>query len=66
LRIRDIVDDRHDPRDQAELRRDAYNQVGQYVVDHCDVLIAVWEAIRPEGAAAQPRSSDTRRSKIVM
>ena len=44
LRTRRIQDDRCDPGDQAELRRDAYRQVGQYVVDHCDVLIAVWDA----------------------
>lgn len=43
LRTRSIRDDRHDPGNQAELRRDAYIQVGQYVVDHCDVLIAVWD-----------------------
>jgi len=43
LRTRRIRDDRHDPGDQAELRRQAYRQGGQYVVDHCDVLIAVWD-----------------------
>ena len=43
LRTRCIQDDRRDPGDQAELRRDAYSQVGQYVVDHCDVLIAAWD-----------------------
>jgi hypothetical protein len=43
LRTRRIQDDRRDPGDQAELRRDAYSQVGQYLVDHCDVLIAVWD-----------------------
>ncbi len=43
LRTRRIQDDRRDPGDQAELRRIAYAQVGQYVVDHCDVLIAVWD-----------------------
>jgi hypothetical protein len=43
LRRRRIQDDRRDPGDQAELRHDAYRQVGQYVVDHCDVLIAVWD-----------------------
>ncbi len=43
LRIRRIRDDRRDPGDQVELRRDAYKQVGQYVVDHCDVLVAVWD-----------------------
>jgi hypothetical protein len=43
LRTRRVRDDRHDPGDQAELRRQAYRQAGQYVVDHCDVLIAVWD-----------------------
>jgi hypothetical protein len=43
LRTRRIQDDRRDRGDQAELRRDAYHQVGRYVVDHCDVLIAVWD-----------------------
>ncbi|MGC1617499.1 MAG: hypothetical protein WA765_03320, partial [Candidatus Acidiferrum sp.] len=43
LRTRRIRDDRPDPGDQAELRRQAYRQAGQYVVDHCDVLIAVWD-----------------------
>ena len=43
LRMRRIQDDRRDPGGQAELRRDAYSQVGRYVVDHCDVLIAVWD-----------------------
>ncbi|MGA2170138.1 MAG: hypothetical protein ABSG62_18225 [Terracidiphilus sp.] len=43
LRTRRIQDDRHDPVAQNELRRDAYTEVGRYVVDHCDVLIAVWD-----------------------
>lgn len=43
LRTRRIRDDRRDPGDQAELRRQAYRQAGQYVVDHCDVLVAVWD-----------------------
>jgi hypothetical protein len=43
LRTRRIQDDRHSPEAQAELRRDAYAEVGRYVVDHCDVLIAVWD-----------------------
>lgn len=43
LRTRRIQDDRRDPGDQAELRRDAYDRVGRYVVDHCDVLIAIWD-----------------------
>jgi hypothetical protein len=43
LRPRRIKDDRNDPVDRAELRRESYAKVGQYVVDHCDVLIAVWD-----------------------
>ncbi len=55
LRTRRIADDRHDPGDQAELRRDAYAHVGRYVVDHCDVLIAVWdgEPSRGRGGTAE-------------
>ena len=55
LRTRNVRDDRHDPGDQAELRRDAYAHVGQYVVDHCDVLIAVWdrEPARGRGGTAE-------------
>ncbi len=55
LRTRRIQDDRHDPGDQAKLRRDAYGQVGRYVVDHCDVLIAVWdgEPSRGHGGTAE-------------
>jgi hypothetical protein len=43
LRTRRIADDHSDPAGQAELRREAYAKVGLYVVDHCDVLIAVWD-----------------------
>jgi hypothetical protein len=55
LRTRRIRDDRHDPGDQADLRRDAYKQVGEYVVDHCDLLIAVWdgEPARGQGGTAE-------------
>ncbi|MGD0736468.1 MAG: hypothetical protein ABR976_15040 [Terracidiphilus sp.] len=55
LRTRLIQDDRHDPNDQAELRRDAYAHAGRYVVDHCDVLIAVWdgEPSRGRGGTAE-------------
>jgi hypothetical protein len=49
LRTRRIRDDRRDPGDQAELRRDAYAWVGQYVVDHCDILIAVWDGKESRG-----------------
>lgn len=55
LRTRRIAEDRHDPGDRAELRREAYFQVGRYVVDHCDVLIAVWDGqpARGRGGTAQ-------------
>jgi hypothetical protein len=55
LRTRRVAEDRRDPGDQAELRRDAYGQVGQYVVDHCDVLIAVWDGqpARGRGGTAE-------------
>ncbi len=43
LRTRLLRDERQDARGQAELRRDAYAKAGRYVVDHCDVLIAVWD-----------------------
>lgn len=55
LRTRRIRDERHDPGDQAELRKDAYRKVGEFVVDHCDVLVAVWdgEAARGKGGTAE-------------
>ncbi|WP_348263918.1 hypothetical protein P8935_05115 [Telmatobacter sp. DSM 110680] len=55
LRSRRIRDDRHDLGDQAEVRRDAYSKVGEFVVDHCDVLIAIWdgEASRGRGGTAE-------------
>ena len=43
LRTRRLHEDRHDADSQTELRHQAYVQVGQYVVDHCDVLIAIWD-----------------------
>jgi hypothetical protein len=49
LRTRRIDQDRSEARDQAELRRESYAKVGQYVVDHCDVLIAVWDGQPPRG-----------------
>lgn len=49
LRTRPIRDERHDAADQAELRREAYRAAGQYVADHCDVLIAVWDGEQARG-----------------
>ena len=55
LRIRRIQDESRDPDEQAKLRRDAYAQAGRYVVDHCDVLFAVWdgEPLRNHGGTAE-------------
>lgn len=55
LRDRRIVDDRHDLNDQVELRRECYERAGQYVVDHCDALIAVWDGqpARGRGGTAE-------------
>ncbi len=55
LRTRNIRAERHDPQDQAELRRSAYKAAGQYIVDHCDVLVAVWdgEPARGRGGTAE-------------
>jgi hypothetical protein len=55
LRKRRVQDESSDPGCQAELRLDAYEQAGRYVVDHCDVLIAVWdgEPSRGRGGTAE-------------
>ena len=42
LREKLIRDERRDPEDKVEPRRDAYLAAGHYVVDHIDLLIAVW------------------------
>jgi hypothetical protein len=55
LRTQRIQDECRDPDDQAELRRDAYANAGRYMVDHCDLLIAVWngEPSREHGGTAE-------------
>jgi hypothetical protein len=35
---------------QAPARDEAYRQAGVYVIDHCDVLLAVWDGQAPRGA----------------
>ena len=42
LRSRRVGDDRHDDENQTSLRHEAYENVARYLVDHCDVPIAVW------------------------
>jgi hypothetical protein len=49
LRRHSIREDRRDPKDQAELRREAYETAGRYVVNHCDVLIAIWDGKPSKG-----------------
>ncbi len=49
LRARPIRDEVHDPNDQSALRGAAYESVGRYVVDHCDVLIALWDGKPAQG-----------------
>jgi hypothetical protein len=34
---------------QKETREEAYEQVGHFIVDHCDLLIALWNGKRSEG-----------------
>lgn len=68
LRKGRIRDDCHDPAACAELRRDAYKAAGEYVVDHCDVLIAVWdgEAARgPAGTAATVKYAVSKGRPVI-
>jgi hypothetical protein len=55
LRTPHIADETIDKKSQHSLRLEAYEQCGQYVVDHCDVLIAVWdgEPTRGRGGTAE-------------
>ncbi len=55
LRARCIAEESCDPGTQAGLRRNAYKAAGEYVVDHSDVLIAVWngEPARGRGGTAE-------------
>jgi len=42
--------------DLAEARRQAYEDVGRYVVDHCDVLIAIWDQEPSRGKRGDSRN----------
>jgi hypothetical protein len=55
LRKRNLREDRRDPLDQRELRNEAYEAAGRYVVNHCDLLFAVWdgEPARGRGGTAE-------------
>jgi hypothetical protein len=48
LRQRSIAGEHPDPGDARSARREAYAAVGRYVVDHCDVLIAIWDGAPPQ------------------
>jgi hypothetical protein len=37
--------------DKQQNRTASYKQVGQYVVDHCDLLLAIWDGRPPENEA---------------
>ena len=54
LRERLLADDYPDEMIK-EARRQAYEDVGQFVVDHCDILIAIWdgEGSRGKGGTAE-------------
>jgi hypothetical protein len=55
LRTQRIVEESRNGGDPTEMRLDAYQLAGQYVVDHCDVLIAIWdgEPARGRGGTAE-------------
>jgi hypothetical protein len=55
LRTRNLRDESQDQLERAGLRKNAYKAVGQYIVDHCDVLIAIWdgEPARGRGGTAE-------------
>ena len=42
VRTRDLSADTDDPARQNDLRLTAYEDAGRYIVDHCQVLIALW------------------------
>jgi hypothetical protein len=49
LRTRHIAEESPEPGTQSRLRLDAYRRVGHYVVDHCDLLIAIWDGLPARG-----------------
>ena len=54
--------------DLAESRRQAYKAVGQYVVNHCDILIALWdgEPSRGKGGTAEIVEYAAKRKRPVI
>jgi hypothetical protein len=43
MRARRIAEESRDAGEQAAMRKEAYAQAGRYVVDHCELLVAVWD-----------------------
>jgi hypothetical protein len=43
------IEDSLGPEGVKQARRDAYEDVGRYVIDHCDLLIALWDGKRSNG-----------------
>ena len=41
--------DEYPPEMIADARRDAYEQAGKFVVDHCDILIVLWDGKESRG-----------------
>lgn len=68
LRTQRIACEREDKAAQKELRRDAYTKAGQYVVDHCDVLIAYWdgEPARGRGGTAEIVEYATQQKRPIL
>lgn len=49
--------------DPEEARRRGYEGVGRYVVDHCDVLIALWDGNPPRGKGGTAEIVEYARSR---
>ena len=52
-------------REQAELRRDAYKQVRQYVLAHCHVLVSIWDGEPPRGRADKRNMVKEAQNRLV-
>jgi hypothetical protein len=48
----------------AEAREESYERVGRYVVDHCDVLIAIWDGQESRGQGGTAEIVDYARTRL--
>ena len=64
----DSLKGEHPGRDPKEVKRQAYENVGRYVVDKCDVLIALWdgENARGKGGTAEIIEYAKKKQRPVM